>query len=242
MIVHDNCQKIDTKFTAISQVSKELTMKINEKSKLSQLENKINLLHGNGKFSDSRTAFEIGINLGRELQKYNIENYECILWGKRDLVNESQTTKTNEIEKINQVFRSLILKSINNKIDEIGSWSISNRDINIQWSNFSNETVRKYHLQYEGSASKSYDHFECSFRATGKLQELLNLYDIGLKINASVTNPSGDSHLVVDCKIFISKNLYDVNSCLEYKTDWPLEKFKEFNEALVKLFLFELLK
>lgn len=217
-------------------------MAIKTESKLSQLENEINQLHENGDLSDTRTAFEIGVQFGRELQQCNIENYECIFWKKRDLAIELQIAKSKEIDQINQIVRSLILKSINNKIDELGSWSISDRDSDLRWSKFSDETVEKYYIQYAGTRAQSYEYFECTFKPTGKLKDLLNFYEVGEKINAAVTNPSGDSYIDIDSEIFISKNLYNVNTCLGYKSNWPLEKFKEFHEALVKLFLFELLK
>jgi hypothetical protein len=241
-MVHENIEKIDTSFTANSQCLKDLKMAIKAESTLSQLENEISQLNENGDLSDPRTAFEIGVKFGREIQKGNIEIYECAFWKNRDISVKLQNAKSKEIEKINHVFRSLILKSINNKIDELGSWSISDRDSDLRWSKFSDETVEKYNIQYAGTRTNSYEFFECAFMATGKLKDLLNSYEVGEKIDAALTNPSGDSYIDIDCEIFVSKNLYRVNSCLEYKRNWPLEKFKEFNEALVKLFLFELLK
>ena len=47
---------------------------------LNQLEDEIQKLSDNGDLSDSRTAFEIGVKFGRELQKNDINNYEYFFW------------------------------------------------------------------------------------------------------------------------------------------------------------------
>jgi hypothetical protein len=209
---------------------------------LNQLEDEIQKLFDNGDLSDTRTAFEIGVKFGRELQQENINNYECIFWKKRNLLIKSKVTKAKEIYKINQLFHSLILKSIKEKIDEFGSWSISDNDSDLRWSKFSDETVGKYCVQYTGTGVRSYDDFNCTFKVTGKLRDLFNNYEVGEKLTSNVTNNTGDSYMDICDEIFIIKNLKGTNSCFEYKHDWPLEKLKEFHDALVKLFLFELIE
>jgi hypothetical protein len=209
---------------------------------LNQLEDEIQKLFDNGDLSDTRTAFEIGVKFGRELQQENINNYECIFWKKRDLLIKSKVTKAKEIYKINQLFHSLILKSIKEKIDEFGSWSISDNDSDLRWSKFSDDTVGKYCVQYTGTGVRSYDDFNCTFKVTGKLRDLFNNYEVGEKLTSNITNTTGDSYMDICDKIFIIKNLKEINSCLEYKHDWPLEKLKAFHDALVKLFLFELIE
>lgn len=208
---------------------------------LNQLEDEIQKLSDNGDLSDTRTAFEIGVKFGRELQKNDITKYEYIFWKKIDLAIKSKIAKAKEIYKINQIFHSLILKSIKEKIDDSGCWSISDRNHDFGWSKFSDETVEKYCVQYTGTGVVSYDDFKCTFNVTGKLRDLFDNYEVGEQLTSNLTNTTGDSYVDICDEIFIIKNLNEINSHLEYKHDWPLEKFKEFHDAVVRLFLFELI-
>ncbi len=217
-------------------------MSINTKSQLPELEDEIQKLFKNGDLSDMQTAFDIGLKFGRELEKENIEDYKFIFWEQREQQKARSILMNTEISSINKFLLSLVKKAFTEHFKENGYWSISERDYDLRWSRFSDEIVEKHCIQYAGMGAWSYDDFKCNFNACGKLKELFLHYGLSNALTVIMVNSSGDNHLEISRIENIEKGMYGIRSPLDLKNDWTLEKFKEFHDALVKLFLFELIE
>jgi hypothetical protein len=134
------------------------------------------------------------------------------------------------------------LKSVSEKIKDDGAWMIHEKDYNLNFALFSDETVAKYCIKYIGTGVRSNYYLNCKFEVTGKLKKYFEEYSVSDGLTVQLENDTGDDYMDIDDADTLPAIAGNLTSQLEYKRDWSIERIREFGDGIAKLFLFELLK
>ena len=210
-------------------------------TEIKALEVKIQKLFEDERQPNPRTVFDIGVEFGCTLRKYNIENYGYEFWSNFEKQQNLEKDIDGAVSSINKFLLRLVRKSVAEYIEEYGSWNITRNDWSYNLSKFDDETLQKYCVQITYVNMTQYGgSFECRFKATGRLEKLFEENNVDNRFTVYVNNDENEESTSLD-------DINEVDSKIGYISfvkrikDWKLEKYNNFLHDISKDFLFDLL-
>jgi len=189
---------------------------------------------------DKKVLFNLGVELGRELQKLQIEEYVLPVWESLNNKKKHEEKVRVACEKIEELITILVRQSVKNHIEMNGNWSISKDG---QLEEFDKEIVDQYNIQILDCSMHTYGgDFRVSFNVVGKLQKLFEKFDIVERFTVSVNNKDGEEEQSFHDTSRIDRDIRGVSLVIRQKNEWPLEKFDECLNEIQKTYLFAFIK
>lgn len=137
---------------------------------LHALEERLHKLYKDGGLSDSRQLFEIGIQFGRVIERTGMDGYELMFWKHLDDLNADWKKQWKAKEVLERLILKLVGLSVNEYINENGSWGVSARGWGSDIQSFEEGTLSKFCIQILRVAeSEDGENFDCRFIVGGRL-------------------------------------------------------------------------
>ena len=191
---------------------------------------------------DIELIFNIGVKLGRKLQEQNLTDIRLPFFiEKEELANLVDSVRKTQRE-IADLILNQVHDSINETIEEEGSWTVGVGSYYRGDGVLSEDIVKKYYVQFQSIKQPQTDgDFETSFSVQGKLAEVFNEFDYSPTIQITLDNESGEESATLDSKRDV-RNLYNPTLMIYVKPNKEeLDKLKKFKEALVKKLMFQII-
>ena len=159
---------------------------------------------------------------------------------------EELANLVDSVRKTQREIADLILNqvhdSINETIEEEGSWTVGVGSYYRGDGVLSEDIVKKYYVQFQSIKQPQTDgDFETSFSVQGKLAEVFNEFEYSPTIQITLDNESGEESATLDSKRDV-RNLYNPTLMIYVKPNKEeLDKLKKFKEALVKKLMFQII-
>jgi hypothetical protein len=191
---------------------------------------------------DIEEIFNIGVKFGRELEANNMENYRLQFFIEREeLANLAESIRKKH-ETISNLIANQVKEAIKETINEETSWTVGVGSYYKNDGKFSEEISNKYNVQLVNVTQPQTDgDFEVEFSVTGKIAEIFNQFEYRHFIEITLSNDSGEDNTTLSREKDINK-LYNP-SLLIYpsKTKEELDRLKDFEQALVKKLMFQII-
>jgi hypothetical protein len=191
---------------------------------------------------DIELIFNIGVKLGRKLQEQNLTDIRLPFFiEKEELANLVDSVRKTQRE-IADLILNQVHDSINETIEEEGSWTVGVGSYYRGDGVLSEDIVKKYYVQFQSIKQPQTDgDFETSFSVQGKLAEVFNEFEYSPTIQITLDNESGEESATLDSKRDV-RNLYNPTLMIYVKPNKEeLDKLKKFKEALVKKLMFQII-
>lgn len=177
--------------------------------------------------------FNLGVELGMELQRNNIQSYRPPVFIEFEDKNNAYELLSIEFNRIENVIEFLIHTAINKHIDENGEFEFSK---GFTCRKFDSEIVDKFCVQLTQVTQQEYGgHFEAEFELSGDVLNLLKQYGIGKYVRCDVENTSGDEHETIYRTENISHIVFGIGLHINrHSGNWDVDKLRELAEKLEK--------
>jgi len=202
-------------------------------NKLNELEQKLQQLFDYGEAIFDRTVFNVGLEFGKELQRQERHDYECVFWKELDRKLLIENQFRNAVTKITGRLRQLVCKSILDHLRENSCWRIARRDLVTEFDEFSAETLEKHCVQIiQVDKFLPEGDFECTFKVTGRLENAFAAYGFHPQFNATVLNKNGGEAVALgiwdDIGLMVSK----AHCHIQHSKHWSPEQLTAFYQAI----------
>lgn len=211
-------------------------------NKFEDIENKLREILNSGLYIDREILFNLGVDLGRQLNEHKLDNFRSEVWNEIEERNLRTRAILAAEDKIEEFLAKLVRLSILATIEETGSWSIE-RGGGYRLDMFSDDVVKNYNVQVLACDMESDGgDFIVSFEVTDELAKIFSEHNIYKGFEAVITNRSGSD----EQQIYDTKNLrsyvHNINAHIRNGNDWKLEQYDEFLLEISKPFTFFIMK
>ena len=205
------------------------------------IEDKLREILSHGIYTDREKLFNLGIELGRRLNKNKIDNLRLNVWSDREQ-NHSKMIAINKAEKkIEELIAKLVRLSILHHINATGSWSIA-RGGGYALDKFSDEIVKKFNIQVVNcEMERDGDDFTVNFEVTDELATIFSTHKIYKRFDALITNHSGDNDQKLYDISVLRSYISCINAHIRNRNGWELNQYEEFLLEIGKPFTFDFL-
>lgn len=201
-----------------------------------------NLLSVGDWLLDKEGLFNLGIELGRELEKLKIDEYVSPLWESINNKKAHDKKVRSASEKIEDFIGKLVKQSVKKHIEKTGSWSIA-KDGGYRLEKFDEETVKQYNIQVLNCSMETYGgEFTVSFSVEGELLKLFEKFNIYEQFTVRIYNDTGEEEQAVYDVSDVNEYIDSVNLVIRESNEWTLEKFDDCLNEISKPYLFLLIK
>ena len=200
------------------------------------------LLYVDGWRLDKEKLFNLGVELGRELERLKIIEYVSPVWESINNKKEHDEKVKKACEKIEDFIATLVKQSVKRHIEQTGSWSIS-KDRGYSLEKFDDEIVKQYNIQVLNcSMETSGGEFTVSFGVEGKLLDLFEKFNIYEQFTVRIYNETGEEDQAVYDIEDVNEYIDSVSLVIRDRNEWALERFDECLNEISKSYLFLLIK
>lgn len=212
-------------------------------SKIDEINKKLeNILSVSSWQLDREDLFNLGVELGRELEKLKINEYVSPVWESINNKNEHDEKVRRACEKIEDFIATLVKQSVKRHIEETGSWSIS-KDGGYRLEKFDDEIVKQYNIQVLNCSMETYGgEFTVSFSVEGELLKLFEKFNIYEQFTVRIYNDTGEEDQTVYDVSDVNEYIDSVSLVIRERNEWALERFDECLNEISKPYLFLLIK
>jgi hypothetical protein len=211
-------------------------------NKIDEINIRLAAILNDGWALNKEQLFNLGVELGRELNSQNIDKFRLKVWSDIEKENLHEKEIRDAVKKIKDFIALLLRLSILEHIEEIGSWSIE-KGGGYGLSLFSDEIVKKYNIQVLSCDMESYGgEFIVNFKVTDELEKIFKKNNIYTKFDARIYNDDGEEEQTLYDVKRLSDYIYGINAHIRNNNDWKLEKYNEFLQEISKPFLFLIIK
>ncbi len=191
---------------------------------------------------DREDLFNLGVELGRELEKLKINEYVSPVWESINNKNEHDEKVRRACEKIENFIATLVKQSVKRHIEETGSWSIS-KDGGYRLEKFDDEIVKQYNIQVLNCSMETYGgEFTVSFSVEGEMLKLFEKFNIYEQFTVRIYNDTGEEDQTVYDVSDVNEYIDSVSLVIRERNEWALERFDECLNEISKPYLFLLIK
>jgi len=191
---------------------------------------------------DREDLFNLGVELGRELERLKINEYVSPVWESINNKNEHDENVRRACEKIEDFIATLVKQSVKRHIEETGSWSIS-KDGGYRLEKFDDEIVKQYNIQVLNCSMETYGgEFTVSFSVEGELLKLFEKFNIYEQFTVRIYNDTGEEDQTVYDVSDVNEYIDSVSLVIRERNEWALERFDDCLNEISKPYLFLLIK
>jgi hypothetical protein len=210
--------------------------------KFDDIENKLRELLKSGLYIDKESLFNLGVELGRQLNEHKIDNFRSIVWSDIEDRNLKVRAILDAENKIEQFIAKLVRLSILETIEETGSWSIE-RGGGYGLDMFSDEVVKNYNVQVSKCDMESDGgDFIVHFEVTDELARIFAKHNIYKGFTTVITNRSGSDEQQLYDTNDLPNYVQNINAHIRNGNNWELEQYEEFLLEVSKPFTFFIMK
>lgn len=175
--------------------------------------------------------FNMGVELGRQLERNNIKSYRPSVFVEFENNNNAYELLSNEFNRIESVVQFLIHTAIKKHMDKYGDFEFSK---GFTCTKFDDETVDKFCVQLSRVTQQEYGgSFEAEFILNGDVLDLLKQCEIGEYVRCDVENTSGDDYETIYDTASIGHIVFGIGLRINrHSNDWNLDKLKELADKL----------
>lgn len=175
--------------------------------------------------------FNLGVELGRQLERNNIKSYRPTVFVEFEDKNNAYELLSNEFNRIESVIEFLIHTAIKKHIDAHGDFEFSK---GFTCTKFDSDIVEKFCIQLTRVTQQEYGgHFEAEFELSGDVLDLLKECSIAEYVRCDVENTSGDEHETIYRTENISNIVFGIGLHINrHSGNWDLGKLKVLAEKL----------
>lgn len=138
-------------------------------------------------------VFNLGIELGRILEKKKIQMHRPSLFVKAEQDRDAYKKKAKQIQRAEKVVEFLVKNAVAEQVEIFGPFCFDSDTNNCEKLDLS--IVEKYGVQIVGTNQIEHGgSFEAEFILTGQVADTLNVFKIDSYARADVDNSSGDEH------------------------------------------------
>jgi hypothetical protein len=207
-------------------------------NELHALEERLHKLYKDGGLSDSRQLFEIGVQFGRVIERTGMDGYEFMFWKHLDDLNADWKKRWKAKEVLERLILKLVCLSVNEYINENGSWGVSTTGWGSDVEAFGEGVFTKFNVQLLRVAeSDECENFDCRFKVVGQLATVFKDYGVGEEFNVVIENSSGGHELEFHNSNQVSSGF--INASVYVDDKMSADKLNELTQEIGKLFLFE---
>jgi hypothetical protein len=186
--------------------------------------------------------FNLGVELGRELERNKIDIYRSPIW---ERLNDAtaRNKKIKELSnKIEEHIATLLRQSVIKHIEENGSWTIS-KDNHYLLDRFDEEIIKQFNIQVIGCTMERYGgEFTLTFSVEKKLAKLFKKFNINELFTVRIENRSGEEDQTLYEPGDVKRHIKNVMLDIRDGNEWTLEKCDECLQEISHHFLFALIK
>ena len=213
--------------------------------KIQAIESKLVAMHSNAfRISDKEEVFNLGVQLGLEMQRVGALDYKCQFWERKTIEAQKNEVIRQKVERINDFLFKLVKLAIQSHIESTGDWSVAKRNSGYGSSDaFDEATVGKFNIQLSHADMESYGgEIEATFSMEGELLEIFERNNIYPFIVVGVANDTGEEERTIYRIEQIEGALDYCNSYVKNSNEWEAERYEEFLSEISKPFTFLMLQ
>lgn len=199
-------------------------------NKIDEIANRVKFYCDN-KHSYDEDLFNLGVELGRELERNNVQSYRPTVFIDFENKNNAYELLSIEFNRIESVIEFLIHTAIKKHMDIHGDFEFSK---GFTCTKLDSEIVDKFCVQLTQVTQQEYGgHFEAEFELSGDVLNLLKQYGIGKYVRCDVENTSGDEYETIYDTADISHIVFGIGLHINrHSGNWDLGSLKELAEKL----------
>lgn len=177
--------------------------------------------------------FNLGVQMGRLLEKNNISSYRPNAFIEFEKENEAYDRKAEQIRRADKAIGFLIRNAIAQHVDKHGEFIF---DAAYHNEKIDDEFVEKFYIQHEHTTQvNDGDTFEAAFSINGDVADILSKYNVPLTARADVDNTTGDDREAIYDASDIDK-IFGVSLRINgHYTDLDEAKLTELADDLEKI-------
>lgn len=215
-------------------------------SKLKELDSKLNQLLQE-RFPNVVEVFNLGVDVGRELQLNNIADYQLPSLTAKEEASRKWQELLELNERIENLLKKLIVFCIDAYIKEHngGYFEIEKRGSGYSdCDRWSEEIAKLFGVSYSHADMETYGgEFEMELSTAGWLNELNEKYNLPTTFNATFSNDSGEEYAYIGNKERAESGIWSVSTMNNYVfTNMTIEKIEQYVQELEQQVIFLSLK
>lgn len=211
-------------------------------NKFDEINEKLHEMLNKGWALDKEEFFNLGVELGRQLNELKIDSFRLKAWSDIERENTAEVEIRKAVDKIENFLAMLVRLSIAEHIEETGSWAIA-KGGGYGLEQFSDDIVKKYNVQVLSCDMESYGgEFIVDFEVTDELEKLFTKHNIYTKFDTRIYNDSGEEEQTLYDAKRLSEYIHGINAHIRNSNEWELEKYEEFLHEISKPYLFIITK
>jgi len=211
-------------------------------NKIDEINIRLAAILNDGWALNKEQLFNLGVELGRELNNQNIDTFRLKVWSDIEKENLHEKEIRDAVNEIEEFIALLLRLSILEHIENTGSWTIA-KGGGYSLEMFSDEIVKKFNIQVLSCDMESYGgEFIVNFEVTDELATIFDKHNIYTKFDARINNDDGEEEQTLYDVKRLSDYIHGINAHIRNSNDWELEKYKEFLQEISKPFLFLITK
>jgi hypothetical protein len=148
----------------------------------------------NTRRASNKEVFDLGVKLGRLLERKEIADYECKFWIDSKNKDELFKIRSEALKSLHNVFLILIKAAIKEQINEVGNWVVIKSSESINYSKLTDAIVDKYGIQFKScyvDTKEDLADFEVEFTTEGKMKLIFENFNLPVVIKASIERLNG---------------------------------------------------
>jgi len=198
---------------------------------------------------DTAEVFNLGVEVGRELQLNNITNYTMSAIIDREEGNKKWLELVALNKRIETALKKLIIFCFDSNAKEqiYGRFEVRRHGNGYGYGDcdkWSDEIAERFGVSYSHADMETYGgEFEMVFNAVSWLSEINKKYNLPTTFRATLSNNSGEEHEYVGNKEDAESKIWNVSTMnLEAFTKMTSEKIEQYISELEKQVVFFVLK
>ena len=190
------------------------------------------------------TLFNFGIELGRFIEKNNIDSCRLEFFLEQEIQSNQFESKRLRIDSINNIIRILIVKAHQEQyrtkktIHYRTGWSNENIPLN-------ENIEHKYNISYSSIDQESVGgDFAICFKLNGQLKDIFIEHKVGTRVEINLSNSSGEDHEYIASEEDAENDFYGTCIALYphdiYKSESEIDAFANDIEKFYTMFRLKL--
>ena len=190
------------------------------------------------------TIFNFGVQLGRILEKNNIENHRLSFFVEQEAQSNQVDAKSKVIDGVNKIIQNIISWAHKEQISNSGSicyeagWRSSNN------TPLDEDIAKKYNIAYSNiNQTNVGGDFDINFMLTGQLKDIFEKHQVGIQVETTLSNSSGEEEEYIIDEDDAETSFYSTHIFLyPHNNDKTLEEIEAFAKDVEKFYTMFCLK
>ena len=170
-------------------------------SRLDELNKLVSEHVGEYKIADEK-LFELGVELGRELQKLEIAEYRLPFFQNQAQLVDAKTEKRKYVKQLNSAIENLVLMAVKAHVAQYGSLHFNASYRRKDYEKLDDDIGERFGIRYTRITQPTLgDDFEIHFTFVGKLANYFKDNDVTPEFSIVLFNTHGDNREHIDERI-----------------------------------------